>query len=121
MLQLNYTQKEGRNMKTGELIRQRRRDLDMTMKELAELVGVSEATISRWESGDIENMRRDKISSLASALRVPPAVLMDWEEYNAERIEKNIRAKTLYDLALESDIKNIDIVTDLLKKLEGLE
>ena len=108
-------------MKTGELIKQRRLELDMTMKELSEKVGVSEATISRWESGDIANMRRDKIAALARALRVPPAVLMDWEEYDAERIEKNCHAKALYDLALKADIKNVDIVTELLKKLEGIE
>lgn len=108
-------------MKTGDLIRQRRLELDMTMRELSEKVGVSEATISRWESGGIANMRRDKIAALARALRVPPAVLMDWEEYDVERIEKNNHARALYDLALEADIKNIDIVIDLLKKLEGLE
>lgn len=108
-------------MKTGDLIRQRRLELDMTMRELSEKVGVSEATISRWESGDIANMRRDKIAALARALRVPPAVLMDWEEYDAKRIEKNNHARALYDLAIKADIKNIDIVIDLLKKLEGLE
>ena len=44
-------------MKTNDLIRMRRLELDMTMKELAAKVGVSEGTISRWESGDIENMK----------------------------------------------------------------
>ena len=52
-------------MKTNDLIRMRRLELDMTMKELAAKVGVSEGTISRWESGDIENMKRDKIAALA--------------------------------------------------------
>ena len=47
-------------MRTNDLIRMRRLELDMTMKELAAKVGVSEGTISRWESGDIENMKRDK-------------------------------------------------------------
>ena len=108
-------------MKTNDLIKMRRLDLNMTMKELAIKVGVSEGTISRWESGDIENMKRDKIAALARALRIPPAVLMDWEEYDAERIEKNCHAKALYDLALKSDIKNVEIVTGLLKKLEGIE
>jgi transcriptional regulator with XRE-family HTH domain len=70
-------------MKTNELIKMRRLELNMTMKELAQKIGVSEGTISRWESGDIENMKRDKIAALARALEVPPAVLMDWEEYAA--------------------------------------
>jgi transcriptional regulator with XRE-family HTH domain len=108
-------------MKTNELIKMRRLELNMTMKELAQKVGVSEGTISRWESGDIENMKRDKIAALACALEVPPAVLMDWEEYDAERIRKNMEAKQLYDLALVADIRNVEIATDLLKRLEGLQ
>lgn len=107
-------------MKTNELIKMRRLELNMTMKELAQNVGVSEGTISRWESGDIENMKRDKIAALARALEVPPAVLMDWEEYDADRIRKNMEAKRLYDLALVADIRNVEIATDLLKRLEGL-
>ena len=39
-------------------------------------VGVSEATISRWESGDIANMRRDKIVLLSKALKVSPSFIM---------------------------------------------
>ena len=46
---------------------------------------------------------------------------MDWEEYDVGRIEKNKKAKALYDLALKSDIKNVDIALDLLRKLEGLK
>ena len=108
-------------MRTNDLIRMRRLELDMTMKELAEKVGVSEGTISRWESGDIENMKRDKIAALARALEVPPAVLMDWEEYDAERIKRGMEARQLYELALRSDIKNVEIAMDLLKKLEDIQ
>lgn len=108
-------------MRTNDLIRMRRLELDMTMKELAAKVGVSEGTISRWESGDIENMKRDKIAALARALEVPPAVLMDWEEYDAERIKKGMEARRLYELALRSDIKNVEIAMDLLKKLEDIQ
>ena len=44
-------------------IKQRRIELGLTMADVAQSVGVSEATISRWESGDIANMKRDKIAS----------------------------------------------------------
>ena len=67
-------------MEVKDILKNRRLELHMTMKELADKVGVSEGTISRWESGDIENMRRDKISVLASALQMSPAVIMGWEE-----------------------------------------
>ena len=60
-------------------LKKRRKELGLTMKEVAELVGVSEATISRWESGNIANMRRDRITKLAQALRISPAVIMGWD------------------------------------------
>ena len=64
----------------GKLIHDRRIDMDLTMKELAERVRVSEATISRWESGEIKNMRRDAVANLAKALQINPKVLMNWNE-----------------------------------------
>lgn len=50
------------------------------MKEVATSVGVNEGTISRWESGDIANMKRDKIMALAKALQISPAVIMGWDD-----------------------------------------
>lgn len=67
-------------MNIGEKIKNKRKELSLTMLEVAEKTGVSEATVSRWESGDIANMRRDKIVSLASALQVSPGYLMDWDD-----------------------------------------
>lgn len=61
-------------------IKKRRLELGLTMADVAQLVGVSEATISRWESGDIANMKRDKIVSLAKALHVSPSFIMGWDE-----------------------------------------
>ena len=47
-----------------DLIHDKRLELGMTMKELSQKVGVSEGTISRWESGEIANMRRGAIVTL---------------------------------------------------------
>ena len=51
-------------------INARRKQLHLTLKEVADYVGVSEATVSRWESGNIANMRRDRIATLAKILKV---------------------------------------------------
>ena len=37
--------------KTGSLIAQRRKELELTQSQLAELVGVTDKAISRWETG----------------------------------------------------------------------
>ena len=66
--------------KINELLKERRIELQLTMLDVAKSVGVSEGTISRWESGDIANMRRDKIAALAKTLRISPSIIMGWED-----------------------------------------
>lgn len=61
-------------------VKTRRLELGLTLKEVAQKVGVSEPTIQRYESGEIKNVRRDKIKLLADALQVTPSYLMGWEE-----------------------------------------
>ena len=53
-------------------IKANRKKLGLTMKEVAKAVGVSEATVSRWESGKIANMGRDKICALSKVLEISP-------------------------------------------------
>lgn len=61
-------------------VKKLRKELGLTLKEVAEQVGVNEATILRYESGEIKNIRRDKIAALAAALNTTPAYLMGWDE-----------------------------------------
>lgn len=37
--------------KTGQLIQQRRRELNITQKELAERLDVTDRAVSKWETG----------------------------------------------------------------------
>ena len=67
-----------------------REKLGYTLEELSKLVGVSAPTIQRYESGEIKNVRRDKIAKLAKALDVTPSYLMGWEDENSEPILENI-------------------------------
>lgn len=53
---------------------------DMTLEQVADIVGVGKSTVRKWETGMIANMRRDKIGALAKALQTTPAYLMGWEE-----------------------------------------
>ncbi len=76
-------------MNIGEKLKIRRKELGLTMLQVAKRTGVSEATISRWESGDIANMRRDKIVSLANALQITPAFIMEESENPANLTEDN--------------------------------
>lgn len=77
-------------MKTNEYLKLRRQKLGLTMKSLADKVGVSETTISRWESGKIANMRRNVLLELAKALEVNPIDLMDPMDYNGTPLVRGL-------------------------------
>lgn len=68
-----------------DILKNRRAELGLTLDEIGHYVGVSGATVSRWEKGDIENIRRDKIAKLAEVLQVTPAYLMGWPESKLEQ------------------------------------
>lgn len=121
-------------MEIKDIIRSRRIAMNMTMKELAVKVGVSEGTISRWESGDIENMRRNMIVKLAKALDISPAVLMEWEpapqdEYYlnketaeiAQELFNNPDLRVLFDAARDAKPENLRLAAEMLRRFKGGE
>ncbi|WP_145232647.1 LexA family protein [Staphylococcus arlettae] len=61
-------------------IKSRRKELNLTLEQVGDLVGVGKSTVRKWETGDIENMKRDKIVKLAKALKVSPSYIMGIEE-----------------------------------------
>ena len=71
-----------------EIIKERRESLGYSLNELAERIGVNRSTVMRWENGDIENMKRDKIVSLSEALKISPAVIMGWEDTEEPKVAK---------------------------------
>ena len=66
-------------MEMKDKIKQRREELGLTLEEVGNIVGVGKSTVRKWETGDIANMRRDKIAKLAVALHTTPAYLLGYE------------------------------------------
>lgn len=67
-------------MEIRDILKNQRIKLGLTQLDVAQAVGVSEATVSRWESGDIANMKRSRIAALATVLKISPTVIMGWNE-----------------------------------------
>lgn len=67
-------------MTTGERMKQRRKEIGLSAEKIAERLGVSPATIYRYEKGDIEKVPVDIFAELAKILQTTPAYLMGWEE-----------------------------------------
>ena len=100
-------------MSIGERLRRRRSELGMTLEEVAVLVGVTRATVQKYENGIIGNIPSDKIERLSAALRTTPAALMGWTEAEsapAERESRPSRVARLYELANDHERQIIDTV-----------
>lgn len=82
-------------MNIGERIKLRRKTLGLSAEEVAAKLGVSPATVYRYESNAILNMRIDKLEPIANVLHTTPAYLMGWEDNDFE--EKHISSKSYSD------------------------
>ena len=121
----------------GARIREKRRELDLTLEELGEKLGVQKSAISKWEKGEVLNIKREYISKMAGIFGVSPAWLMGLDNasdvsitYSApgrETVTTHADARPiigpaskraeLYQAALNVKEENIDVAIDLLKSL----
>lgn len=67
-------------MHIGKRIKEVREKRGKTLLEVANQLGVAEATVQRYESGNIKNLKLDTITKIAMYLNVNPMYLMGWEE-----------------------------------------
>ena len=81
-------------MTIGKQIRKRRKELKMSVEELARKVGKDRSTIYRYENGDIGNMPLELVSPMAEALKMTPQELLsffmlksEWLSQQAEYCE----------------------------------
>ena len=94
-------------MSSGDMahkIKELRKAKNMTLEDVANIVGVGKSTVRKWETGMIANMRRDKISSLARALDTTPAYLMGWEE---EQKKNDIQADIILKMRTDSTFMSV--------------
>lgn len=65
-------------MELSDVIKKRRAELGFTLLDIAKKLNVSEATVQRWESGNIKTLRQGRLAQLADVLKISPAELMGW-------------------------------------------
>ena len=91
-------------MATGKFISQKRKEKSLTQEQLAEKLGVSNKTVSKWETGKCMP-DYSVVKTLCDELAITVAELMDGEKSE----EKSVRT---YDE---------EQIMDLLKKTQNLE
>ena len=71
---------EVQDVEFREKLRYLREKNGLTLEQVGNAVGVGKSTVRKWETGDIANVRRDKIDKLAAALHTSPSYLMGWAD-----------------------------------------
>ena len=82
---------KGETMTIGKQIRRKRKELKMSVDELARKVGKDRSTIYRYENGDIGNMPLELLMPMVEALQMTPQEFLSLfvlkSEWFAERME----------------------------------
>lgn len=108
----------------NDRIKQRRIALNYTLLYIAEQLGVKEATVQRYESGDIKNIKHDTIVQLAEILKCSPSYLMGWEDIvpaNDDSTNLNYIEKHIIAAYRKADDTDKELVHRILKIDDALE
>ena len=71
-------------MKVGEYIKELRIEHGYSQEQLGKLIGVQRAAVQKWESGQVQNLKRDTIKDLCRIFNVTPN-----EFFQSDKIESN--------------------------------
>ncbi|MEG1205178.1 MAG: helix-turn-helix transcriptional regulator [Angelakisella sp.] len=91
-------------------IKERRIYCGLTLLEVANELGVKEATVQRYESGEIKNIKHETIVGLANILNCSPAYLMGWTDVVAEVSPPSAENHQVTDIEM-----------DIIKKYRSLD
>ena len=108
-------------MNIGELIRNRRLELKLTLEQVGDMVGVSKSTVKKWEDGFISNMKRDKIALLANALQIQPVSLITGELISTSKSDKYDFILSEWEKRLISAYRAKPEMQPAIDKLLGIE
>lgn len=78
--------------RVGNNIKKYRKEANMTLKELADKIDLTEATVQKYEAGNIKNIDVEMLKKIADALGVRPEQITEWEskeQYLEYRESKN--------------------------------
>jgi transcriptional regulator with XRE-family HTH domain len=95
------------HMTLGQLIRHRRETLDLSLRQLGQLIGTTDTTVMRIESGEIKSPRGEVLRALAEALGLPSADLFGAAGYTVPTELPSFRP---YLRAKYTDLSPADLV-----------
>lgn len=104
----------------GKLIRDRRKELGISSVVLANRIGVNQSTISRWEGGQIKDIRSAEVYLLSKYLYIPVDTLLGLSEKTETEDLRLVKAR-LDIIDLIEDMNNVDQLKDIAKIIQAIK
>ena len=116
----------------GLRIEQRRKELNMTLNDIADAIGVARSTIQRYEKGTITKVKLPVIEAIANTLKVNPAWIVcktdDPTPVGAAPLPANIiplpkmkRVPLIGTIACGTPILAVEDATEFIDAPEGIQ
>lgn len=109
-------------MKIGEKIKQRRKELKWSQRDLAEKMGYNHSTVTRIETGKID-IPQSRILQFAEVLGVSVAYLMGWDDDKKENPANydgiSEKRQALIDFAKSVPDDKADMILKVMKSILG--
>ena len=101
----------------NDRIKEMRKKNGLTLLEVAEFLGVKEATVQRYESGNIKNLKIETISKLADLFGCDPQYLVGWTKNNSGLHEATVtdEEKMLLELFRRVPEDSQRLVLDMIR------
>ena len=122
----------------GKRIRERRDALGLTLEEIADRLGLQRSAISKYERGEVENIKRSNIIKMAQMLECSPAYLMgftdsingdsedayffdDYARELAQFIHDNPEYRTAFSAARKVPPEDLEAIIAIINKNKGVQ
>ena len=109
---------------TGAFLRNRRKELHLTLQDVADATGVTRATVQKWETGAVKNIGSQKIMALARILdlKAEDVLAPNEEAFYPVRPQMTQQQEILFDATdglSEEDMNRVIQMVHLMKSMKG--
>ena len=104
----------------GKRIKERRKELNLTLEQLADTLGFNKSTLQRYEAGKIVKIKLPVLQSIAKELRVDPNWLALKTDEKSEYVVKTDSNLRLYPPTLTEEYVTFPVVGEIAAGYESI-
>lgn len=105
-------------MNMGDRIKELRKAKGYTQEELANILGLKDSAIAKYENGRVENIKRSIIAKMADVLECSPTYLMGFDNDSTSAVQINVLGRVSAGIpinAVEEIIDTEEITEEMAK------